>query len=70
MATTERALVSFKVRGYVSGEPWILVEWISGDDVFKGGTLGFDLPEGTPLDQAEELAEFMRKRITHLARTE
>ena len=31
MATT-RATVSFKVKEYESGQPWILIEWITGDD--------------------------------------
>jgi hypothetical protein len=68
MATT-RATVSFKVKEYESGQPWILIEWITGDDVFKGATMGFDLPEGTRLEEAKELAQHMRK-ITHLSRTE
>jgi len=37
--------------------------------VFKGATMGFDLPEGTRLEEAKELAQHMRK-ITHLSRTE
>jgi hypothetical protein len=65
---TLRAEVTFSVSEYVSGQPWIVVETLRADDV-PDGTLGFDLPEGTTLHEAEEIAGFMRRRLTHIAVT-
>ena len=65
---TERAEFDFKVKEYVSGQPWIAAVWLSGADIF-GGTLGFDLAPGIALDEAKEIADYMRKRIRGLALT-
>lgn len=68
MAATGRASVSFKVKEYAGGQPWVLAEWLSGDDLF-GGTLGFELKPGTTLKEAKEIADYLRKHIRGLALT-
>ena len=65
---TQRAGVSFKVEEYAGGQPWVSAEWLSGDDLF-GGTLGFELAAGTTLDEAKEIAAYLRDHIRGLALT-
>jgi hypothetical protein len=65
---TERAQYSFVVKEFVSGTPWIMAEWVSGPNIL-GGMLGFDLAPGTTLEQAHEIAAFMRKHIAGLSFT-
>ena len=67
---TERAKFTFVVKEYVSGTPWILAEQLSGEMPNLRGTIGFDLAPGTTLDQAKEIAEYMREHIRGLALTE
>jgi hypothetical protein len=62
------AQYSFYVRQHHDGTPWILAEWVSGEDILEG-TLGFNLSPGTTLRQAEELASKMREHIRELALT-
>ena len=65
---TRRAGVSFKVKENASGQPWVLAEWLSGDDLF-GGTLGFELEPGTTLEEAKEISAYLREHIRGLALT-
>jgi hypothetical protein len=63
---TERAEVTFTVKEFVSGTPWIAVEQVSGDKPVLPGLLGFDLMPSTSLEQATEIASYLRKHIRGL----
>ena len=66
---TTRSQVSFKVRQYVNGQPWIVVEEHQGG-LGINGFLGLDLPHGTTFDRAEEIAEYLNgniEAVTHTA---
>ena len=65
---TGRAGVSFKVKEYAGGQPWISAEWLSGDDLF-GGSLDFELEPGTTLEEAKEISAYLRDHIRGLALT-
>jgi hypothetical protein len=54
----ERADFMFVVKEGSQGKPWIAAEQLIG-----GGLICFDLVPGTTIDQAQELATHMRKRI-------
>jgi hypothetical protein len=62
----ERAEFTFTVKEFVSGTPWILAEQISGPEILERCMLGFDLAAGTTLEQAHEIAAYMRRHISGL----
>jgi hypothetical protein len=62
---TERAEFNFVVKQLVSGTPWIMAEQISGPQILDR-LLGFDLAPGTTLEQAHEIAAYMRRHISGL----
>jgi hypothetical protein len=62
MGKTNRAEFTFVVKEGAEGRPWIAAEPLSGETVFKG-LVGFDLASDATLEQAKELAAYMRKHI-------
>ena len=62
---TTRSQVSFKVRQYVNGQPWIFVEEHQGDPWFFGSRP----PHGTTFDRAEEIAEYLNGNIEAVTHT-
>jgi hypothetical protein len=65
---TTRAQVTFKVRQYVSGQPWIVIEKFLGDLDIEG-FLGLELPHGTTFDRAEEIAQYLNENIQAITHT-
>jgi hypothetical protein len=67
---TQRAKFYFKPSRYPSGEYWIVLEAFHEDlDVLAAGFLGFDLPEGTTANQAEEIATYLNENIRAVSYT-
>ena len=61
---TERDRFLFTAKEYESGQPWIcLVAWEQGLEVLGQGFLGLDLPKGTTLNRAKEIAKFLEDNI-------
>jgi hypothetical protein len=56
---TERVRMSFRLKEFPGGQPWICLEPIKEDlIVLANGFLGFDLPAGTTIEKAKKIAEF------------
>ena len=69
---TSRAVTHFRAAEHADGTPWIVMEPYSGDNlqVFRESvTIGFDLAPGTTLEEAESIAQFMRKNLAGIAET-
>ena len=67
---TQRAKFYFKPSRYPSGEYWIVLEAFHEDpDLLSKGYLGFDLPEGTTVNQAEEIAAYLNENIRAVSYT-
>jgi hypothetical protein len=68
---TERESYRFRVKESESGPNWICLESASQNEIsaLKGGFLGFDLPEGTSLEEAEQLVELLNQKITTISFT-
>ena len=70
MAKTERAQYIFAVKECSDGTPWIMLEPLNGNiEILNNGFLGFDLPEGTGIHRAEQIAEYMRNNLSKLTYT-
>jgi hypothetical protein len=67
---TKRARPHFRCLQYETGQPWILMEYLDGDnlDLFQK-TIGFDLPKDTPLIAAEEVAQFLSTTFVSISET-
>jgi hypothetical protein len=62
--------VVFRVEEVSGGEPWIRLEPIDKDlKIFGSGFLGFELPEGTTINTAEEIAVFLQENISSVSYT-
>jgi hypothetical protein len=62
--------VVFRVQEVSGGEPWIRLERINKNlRVLEGGFLGFELPEGTTINTAEEIAAFLQENISCISYT-
>jgi hypothetical protein len=67
---TERTRVVFRVKKSVSGDFWICLEPLERNlKVLGNGFLGFDLPEGTTINKAEEIAAFLQENISSVSYT-
>lgn len=70
MSTTERAAYVFRVSEHADGTPWISLEPRNGGlSILKGGMVGFDLPEGTDMKQADEIADYLQQNLRELGYT-
>jgi hypothetical protein len=68
---TERIRISFEVKEFPGGQPWICLEPVEENlKVLARGSLGFDLPRGTTIEAAKKIAEFLGKNITRVSYTE
>jgi hypothetical protein len=69
---TDRSKYHYEVKEYADGQPWIMGEPLEGPDLPIPGQwfLGFDLTEGTTLEQAEEVAAFMNRHLTAISLTQ
>jgi hypothetical protein len=62
--------VVFRVEEVSGEEPWIRLEPIDKDlKIFGSGFLGFELPEGTTINTAEEIAAFLQENISSVSYT-
>ena len=62
---TKRARFQFAVKEYLHGDPWIAFEPTNEPpDGFPKSLFGFDLPEGTTLERAEQIADFMNSNLS------
>lgn len=68
---TKRSEVTFTVKEFESGQPWIALEILRGDVTPKdlGGLVGFDLKQGTSLEDAKEIARYLREKIERISLT-
>jgi hypothetical protein len=67
---TERTPVIFRVKQSVNGDFWICLEPFEGNlKILGNGFLGFDLPEGTTINKAEEIAAFLQENIGSVSYT-
>jgi hypothetical protein len=68
---TDRAPYVFAVKEFGDGTPWIMLERSENAlDVLGDGFLGFDLKEGTSLQEAEKIARFLRQNIRSISYTD
>jgi hypothetical protein len=67
---TERVQYVFAVKEFGDGTPWIMLE-PSGErlGVLGNGFLGFDLRNGTAIQDAEKLAERLRQMVLSVSFT-
>ncbi len=70
-AKTERVRVTFHVREYGNGQPWIVIEPDAGKNLscVGAGCLGFDLKEGTSHAKAREVARFLNENVMQVSHT-
>jgi hypothetical protein len=68
MEMTERAEFTFVVKERPAGEPSIVAEPTSQMPGFRG-LIGLDLKPGTTLEQAKEVAKYLRQHIRGLSLT-
>ena len=67
---TGRDPCRFTVKEYGEGTPFIAIEPCGGDlALLRDGILALDLPEGTTLEQAHEIASYLNDNIESLAYT-
>ena len=67
---TKRAKFVFKTKESAGRVPIIVLEPLRESfDVLAGGFLGFDLPEGTTINQAEEIAAYLNEKIDSISYT-
>lgn len=66
----ENVRVAFTVQEVARGEPWIRLEPLDKTlKVLGNGFLGFELPEGTTINTAEEIATFLQENISSVSYT-
>ncbi len=54
----------FEVKERADGTPWIMMSpRRKGLSVLSNALLGFDLPKGTSLGQAEDVAKFLNRNV-------
>jgi hypothetical protein len=60
---TERIRMSFTVKEFLGGQPWICLEPVKQDlIVLANGFLGFDLPVGTTIERQKKSLNFWKGR--------
>lgn len=60
---TKRASPIFTVKQYVSGQPWICIEYATVEPGIPSALYGFDLPDGTNHQKALEIAQYMQDNL-------
>lgn len=64
MAITKRAKPHFWVGELASGEPWIIMEHLDGDNLsLFNKNVGFDLRPGTSYEEAQRIASFLTENL-------
>ncbi len=68
---TQRGEYVFDEKEYDDGTPWIMMTpWDEDLSILKGGFIGFDLKPGTSVEEANELAERLRRIVTGVSYTD
>jgi hypothetical protein len=67
---TERARYVFTVKESPSGRPWLYMDLLDGISPLEHGFIGFDLEQGTSLDQAKEIANFINSKLVTVSYTD
>ncbi|MDI4231482.1 hypothetical protein OZ411_01470 [Bradyrhizobium sp. Arg237L] len=66
--TTRRARTRFRVAEHASGQPFIVLEPLSGDDLqLFSRSIGFDLPQSTTFEEAQEIAKYLNNKLVQIA---
>jgi hypothetical protein len=69
-ARTEHGEFRFAVKEREDGTPWITAEPLrSSMTMLTDAFIGFQLPKGTTLEQAERIADYMNRNITSISMT-
>jgi hypothetical protein len=69
-AKTDYSAFTFTVKEFGDGTPWIMCEeYQPGLPVLKDGYLGLRLREGTTIEQAQEIAEYLRDHVAGVSHT-
>lgn len=67
---TEHKKYHYKATEFGDGTPYISTEPVNGKlEALKHRSLYFTLPEDTTLEEAEEIAEYLNKRLITIATT-
>ena len=70
MSMTRRAEVRFTVKEFESGQPWIAIEQLGGDEIDALlATLGFDLRQDATREDAQAVAQYLNQHVTGLSET-
>lgn len=69
-SSTDRARYVFSVKEFGDGTPWIMLErGGSSLAVLGGGFLGLELKKGTSMNQAEKIAQLLRRSVQAVSYT-
>ena len=65
MAATQSGKYQFVVKENLDGTPWIYLEPLEPEQIKfpEGGFIGFNLPKGTELEEAETIADYLDQKI-------
>jgi hypothetical protein len=67
---TKRARPHFRLSEYPSGDIFIVLEQLDGDQLeFTKRTIGFDLPSGTKMEEAERIRHMMSEKLVFVTET-
>ncbi len=70
MVNTTRAKYVFTIKEFSEGTPWIMAEPLNESVKLPNhGFLGFDLPKGTNMAKAKEIAKFMNDNLDQISLT-
>ena len=61
----KRAELKFKIAEFKDGQPYIVMESFYGAEmeIFKDRSIGFDLPPGTTLEEANQIADYLQRHL-------
>ena len=66
--TTKRARTRFRVAEHASGQPFIVFEPLSGDQLkLFSQNVGFDLPPNTSYEEAQQIAKLLNEKLVQIA---
>lgn len=67
---TKRSQTHWRVAEFDGGQPFIVLEPFAGDDLnLFAKTITFDLPKGTTLEEAQEIARTLSRTLIAVGET-
>ena len=60
---TKRMQPVFTIKEFHNGQPYICIESYKADDGFPEQAYGFDLPDGTTMERAREIRDFLKENL-------